>query len=201
MNDVPADPRRLRVSDQERHVVAEVLREAAAEGRIDLDELEERLEATYAARTYGDLVPLTADLPAHQRPGATLEPRQPVRPPVPVPSYSTSFALMAETRRAGVWEVGATHTAVALMGGVVIDLRRARFAEREVTIHAHAVMGGVEIVVNPQTVVVVEGIGVMGGFGEARSKVEAEPGPASPVVRVKGLALMGAVEVKRKKVS
>ena len=52
----------LRVSDKERHEVAEVLREAAGEGRITLEELDERLEATYAARTYADLVPLTADL-------------------------------------------------------------------------------------------------------------------------------------------
>ncbi|MGZ4466074.1 MAG: DUF1707 SHOCT-like domain-containing protein, partial [Nocardioides sp.] len=52
------DPGRLRVSDAERHQVAEVLREAAGEGRLDLDELDARLEAAYAARTYADLVPL-----------------------------------------------------------------------------------------------------------------------------------------------
>ena len=61
------DPARLRISDQERHQVAEMLREAAGEGRLDLDELDERLEATYAARTYADLVPITLDLPAHPR--------------------------------------------------------------------------------------------------------------------------------------
>ena len=54
---------RLRISDADRHQVAELLREAAGEGRLDIDELEERLEATYAAKTYGELVPLTADLP------------------------------------------------------------------------------------------------------------------------------------------
>ena len=35
----PYDPSRMRISDAERHKVAEVLREAAAEGRIDFDEL------------------------------------------------------------------------------------------------------------------------------------------------------------------
>ena len=59
------DPSRLRISDEDRHQVAEVLRQAAGEGRIDLDELDQRLEAAYAAKTYGELVPLTVDLPAH----------------------------------------------------------------------------------------------------------------------------------------
>ena len=60
------DPTQLRVSDEDRHKVAEILREAAGEGRIDLDELDERLEAAYAAKTYADLVPITVDLPAHE---------------------------------------------------------------------------------------------------------------------------------------
>ena len=54
---------RLRISDEDRHQVAELLRQAAGEGRIDLDELDERLEATYPAKTYGELVPITVDLP------------------------------------------------------------------------------------------------------------------------------------------
>ncbi|MCW2760664.1 MAG: hypothetical protein JWR85_865 [Marmoricola sp.] len=54
---------RLRVSDADRHRVAELLREAAGEGRLDIEELDERLEAAYAAKTSADLVPITADLP------------------------------------------------------------------------------------------------------------------------------------------
>ena len=59
------DPAQLRISDAERHQVAEILREAAGEGRLDIDELDQRLESTYAARTYADLVPITFDLPSH----------------------------------------------------------------------------------------------------------------------------------------
>ena len=198
MSDVPADPSRLRVSDEERHAVADLLRHAAGEGRLDLEELEERLERTYAAKTYGELVPLTSDLPATPQHSQALQPRPAARPPVPARTYSSSFALMSETRRSGVWEVGATHTAFALMGAVVLDLREARFAEGHVTINAHALMGGVEVWVSPEMQVVVDGIGVMGAYGEARSRVEGAPSPDAPLVRVKGLALMGAVEVKRK---
>ena len=57
-----------RASDAEREAAADRLRAAAAEGRLDPDELEERLAAAYGARTIGQLVPLTADLPATPAP-------------------------------------------------------------------------------------------------------------------------------------
>ena len=69
----PYDPSQMRISDDDRHQVAEVLREAAAEGRIDLDELDERLEAAYAAKVYEDLVPLTLDLPGPHLPAASAQ--------------------------------------------------------------------------------------------------------------------------------
>jgi hypothetical protein len=191
----PRDPAQMRVSDAERHVVAELLRTAAGEGRLDLEELDQRLEATYAAKTYADLVPITADLPKQ----GTVEPVPAVlHPAVPAPAYGSSFALMSETRRTGVWEAGPTHAAFALMGSVVLDFREAQLTAREVVVTANAVMGSVDVVVNARTQVIVEGIGIMGDFSEARPKVPTDIGPGSPVVRVRGLALMGAVTVKRK---
>jgi Flp pilus assembly protein TadB len=54
----------LRASDSDRERIAERLREATAEGRLLAHELEERLEATFAARTYGELDAVVADLPS-----------------------------------------------------------------------------------------------------------------------------------------
>ena len=48
--------------------MVELLRMAAAEGRLNADELDQRLDAALAARTDGDLEPLTADLPATAEP-------------------------------------------------------------------------------------------------------------------------------------
>lgn len=187
----------LRISDADRHAVAEVLREAAGEGRLDLEELEERLEATYAARTYADLVPITQDLPAGL--GRHAAPYLPGgEAALPVPSPTRSVAVMGDCTRRGVWEVPEHHVAFSLMGGVTLDLREARFAASEVVIEAYAMMAGVDVVVNPSTRVIVEGLGVMGEFKEARAKVPAELTLDSPVVRVKGLALMAGVSVKRK---
>jgi hypothetical protein len=56
--------RPIRASDQERESVVDVLRDAFTDGRLTLDEFEDRTSAAYAARTWADLRELTADLPA-----------------------------------------------------------------------------------------------------------------------------------------
>ena len=61
-------PTRLRTSDKEREQVAEILRAAMTEGRLTLEEGEERLGAVYAAKYRDELIPLTADLPGQGRP-------------------------------------------------------------------------------------------------------------------------------------
>jgi Flp pilus assembly protein TadB len=53
----------LRASDADRDAVTERLREAAGEGRLEPDELEERVGSALRARTYGELARLVADLP------------------------------------------------------------------------------------------------------------------------------------------
>jgi hypothetical protein len=196
------EPDQLRISDADRHRVAEVLRDAAGEGRLDIDELEERLEATYAAKVYGDLVPIIVDLPGNQLNLPTAA--APVLRPAATPAlgtavrHDTSIAIMGGQDRKGVWEVGPTHTAFSMMGGVVIDLRQAVFASPEVVITANAVMGGIDIIVNAHTNVVVQGIGIMGGFDQARDRVPPELDGSSPLVRVRGVALMAGVTVVRK---
>ncbi|MGI5323534.1 DUF1707 domain-containing protein [Actinomadura nitritigenes] len=55
----------IRASDADRDRVAESLREHCAEGRITMDEMQERLESAYAAKTLGDLQEITSDLPEH----------------------------------------------------------------------------------------------------------------------------------------
>lgn len=192
------DPAHLRVSDDERHQVAEILRQAAGEGRLDLDELEERLEATYAARTYADLLPLTRDLPT-QSSVMPVRPHLPAgaAPLVPAVRHDSSIAIMGGVDRKGRWVIGPTHSALAIMAGVDLDLREASFVARETVITANAFWAGIDIIVNEHTHVIVEGVGVMGSFDQT-DKVEPRIAADSPVVRVRGVALMAAVTVIRK---
>lgn len=62
-NETWSGPKRLRTSDTEREQIAEMLRAAMTEGRLTLEEGEERLAAAYAAKFRDELGPLTADLP------------------------------------------------------------------------------------------------------------------------------------------
>lgn len=194
----PHDPAQLRISDADRHKVAEILREAAGEGRIDLGELDDRLEATYSARTYADLVPITADLPVVGRAATPATQPQASGPQLPAVRHDSTFSVLGGASRKGVWELGESHTAFALMAGIDLDLRQARFTSRETVIHANAIWAGIDITVNEFTHVVVDGVGIMGGFDHARDKVEPQLGPDSPVVRIKGFALMAGVTVQRK---
>ncbi len=73
----------LRASDADRDRVADALQRHTAEGRLTLDEFDQRTAAAYAARTIGDLDAITADLPplpeqakpAHTRGTSTISPR------------------------------------------------------------------------------------------------------------------------------
>lgn len=190
----PADGGHLRVSDADRERVADILREAAGEGRLTLDELDQRLDQAYAAKTYAELEIVTRDLPVAgvAAPAARAFPGDRLGG---TPSGTISIACMSEARRAGPWVVPNRYTAVAFMGGVHLDLRQARFSGPAVTIAAFAWMGGVVITVPEDIAVDVSGFGFMGGFDHRASG----PGvPGAPHVKITGFAFMGGVEVRRK---
>ncbi|RNL84548.1 DUF1707 SHOCT-like domain-containing protein [Halostreptopolyspora alba] len=213
MADTPNSPSpdgrdRMRASDTDRDTVAARLREALADGRLTPEEHSNRLDAIYNSTTLGELEPLTADLPA----GTGPERATPPMTASPRPVYGAerveetrasgyvSLAFMGAAERSGNWTVPARYLATAGMGGVSLDLREARFTQREVTIVATAVMGGIEIIVPDDIEVRVHGLGVMGGFGSG-GEVDAPSvtDPGTPIVNVTGLAVMGGVAVERRR--
>ena len=190
----PADRGRMRVSDADREQAADVLREAAGQGRLSMDELDERLELAYAAKTYADLTAVTRDLPQG---GAALSPAAGAVPSRigGTPRNKFSIAILSGARRMGSWVLPSRYVAVAVMGGVELDLREARYSEPEVTLHAYTLMGGIQITVPEDIDVDVSGVAFMGGFDHNATG----PGtPGAPRVRIIGFAMMGGVEVKRK---
>lgn len=79
----PPEQSSLRAGHDDREKVVVRLNSAFAEGRLEVAELDERVAAAYRAKTLGELVPLTADLPASHHPPV---PGQPVPRPVSVPA-------------------------------------------------------------------------------------------------------------------
>jgi Domain of unknown function (DUF1707) len=128
----------LRVSDAEREATVVRLREAGGEGRLTLEELAERVERADAARTRGELDTLTADLPE-----ATA-----YTSPLPLDAARKErrwiVAIMGGEARNGRWRPARRTNAIAVMGGVDIDLREAELADGA-EILAITVMGGVGV--------------------------------------------------------
>jgi hypothetical protein len=197
------DPRHQRASDADREAVAEVLRRAVGDGRLTLDELHERLESTYSAKTYGELEPIVADLPV-ALPPAVRPPSAPAPRPAGAvdriggaPTSQTAVAVFGGAERKGLWVVPESFTAFALFGGIDLDLRTARFEKRDVRLQLTAVFGGIDVVVPEDVEVHVEGVGIFGGFGQPDAP-SGEVAPGGPVIRITGLALFGGVDVKRR---
>ncbi len=169
-----------------------------------MTEFEERLDATYQARTYGELTPITRDLPGA---GVSAPAVDMVKQPVGSGSWPDRIvggegssrwgvAVMGGFQRRGHWTMPRRFNSFAFWGGGELDLRDANFADREVVVNCVAIMGGMNVIVPPGVEVVVRGIGIMGGFDHTQEGVPGDPG--APRVIIQGFAFWGGVGVTRK---
>jgi class 3 adenylate cyclase len=178
-----------RVSDADRDRTVTQLREHVVEGRLTLDEFSERIGRALQATTRADLDAVMKDLPA----GATSRPEQ-SGVPAPRKSRRWHVAVMSGHQTRGRWRIGGKTTAVAVMGGCDLDLRRAEIEGPEVEITAVAFWGGVQIIVPEGFDVELRGFSFMGGRSLRVRDVPIVPG--SPRIVIRGFAVMGGVEVK-----
>lgn len=179
-------PEQLRASDADRERVVEVLREALADGRIDAEEYHERLDTAYAARTLGDLAPLTGDLLP-----LDAQPIQLRSEPI--------MAVFRNESRSGRWVVPAGHTTVAAFGTAEIDLREALLTENYVRLDVSSMLGRVVIRVPEGVEVRMRGRTFL---GRRLSSARTPELPDAPVLEVTGLSILGSVWVvspKRKR--
>ena len=100
MTGSPSDVPSVRIGTAEREAAASALSEHFAAGRLDQDELEERLDRAYAAKTGADLEPLFHDLP---RPGLPVAAPEPDRASGPRRSNVRSALLIAVLVFAVLW--------------------------------------------------------------------------------------------------
>ncbi|MER7723859.1 DUF1707 domain-containing protein [Streptomyces sp. NPDC096323] len=192
-----AEPDVIRASDADRDRIADILREAMAEGRLTADEHAERVDAVYRAKTVGELEPLVRDLPA---PGGT--PRAAAgaaydrTPEVPTGPADNLVAIFSSATRKGRWRVGGRTNAFSLFGSVEIDLTEALFGQRLTVINATSIFGSVDIRVPENISLRGSGTGIFGSF-EVATLESADP--EAPVVAVNGYSVFGSVEAKPKR--
>jgi hypothetical protein len=174
-----------RASDSEREDTVVRLREAAAEGRLTVEELDERIDAAYAATTRAELEPLTADLPEGLAPSGRVQ-----------RGGGTSFllGLLGAGDRRGRWRVAEQVTVVNILGGADLDLREATLAAPEVTIRVFSLLGGSDIIVPDDVHVELSSFALLGGDDLKLDRPE--PPPGAPVVHVKSISILGGTDVK-----
>lgn len=194
VDDVPPAPPRpddhLRISTAERAEAQERLRHAVVRGAIELDEYGDRLASILGAETRRDLRLAVDDLAPVVDPAAA-EAVHTVHRDLPL--RRTVMGVLGSDEATGRWRPADTVTAVGVMGGSRIDLRRAEFDGQRLTINATAVMGGVEIIVPDGVEVTLSGAALLGGRS---CKVAGPVDPAAPTVHVTGYALMGGIDVR-----
>jgi hypothetical protein len=187
----------LRASDADREHHAELLRRAAGEGRLTMDELEERLNTVYETRTHRELERLVADvvvrgddqLPA-TAPGTK---RMPVRRGEGGANWLVS--IMSGRERKGRWRVGANMKVIDIMGGSDLDLNDAELAADEVRMTVFALMGGSTIRVPEGLNVELSEFAFMGGNS---AELGAErPDPGGPTLHIQVISIMGGTDIKR----
>ncbi|MEU7378956.1 MULTISPECIES: DUF1707 domain-containing protein [unclassified Streptomyces] len=187
----------LRASDADRDRIADILREALAEGRLNADEHAERVEGVLNAKTVGELEVFIQDLPAaHQGPAAaayTPAPNRPAAGAIPPVADENVVAVFSQASRRGRWRPGRRVHAYAVFGSVEIDLSEAVFEYQQVVIKAVSVFGDVQVRVPENVSLRGTGGGVLGNF-EVVTLDSAES--EAPVVYVDGWAVLGNVEAR-----
>jgi hypothetical protein len=188
---VPAG--QVRASDAERDEVAAVLSEALAQGRLTSTELAERIDATYAAKTRAELVPLTADLPDDLR-------RSPASPVSAVERQELS-ATFSKVIRSGRWVAGRHTEATARFGALIVNLAEAVLPGREITLDINTFCGKAIITVPENARVIDEGGALFGKrsvTGSAPEGAEGREGQEDgPLIRITGKSTFGKIVVRR----
>lgn len=182
----------LRASHADRDQVVERLRDAAAEGRLDLDELDARLDKALTAKTFGDLEPLTADLPSDTAPGV-----RPGGPPAVPPGDNAPLILKGGIHgasRTGRWHVPPRLAAFGGMGGVTLDFTRVECQLPVIEAEVHGEMAGVTLIIPPDWTADINGVDP--GIGGVKNKTTLEHAPHTPLVRLTGTGGIAGVTIR-----
>lgn len=194
----PAFGRPVPLEQTRERVINQLIQHYAAENLTDAG-LEERLMQVYAANTVPELHALVADLPVaapDAPPGTALSsaPSNAVARADYTSERQVVAAVMGGAERKGVWTPPKQLVVIAAMGGAELDFRQARFGPGVTEVMCFVLMGGVEIVVPPGVHVDLNGLALMGGFGQVGHAPPPDD-PAAPVLKIGGVALMGGVDV------
>jgi hypothetical protein len=191
-------PANIRIGDRERDAVTALLQKATADGRLSMEELDDRLEAALKAKTYADLDPLVADLSA-ELPSQTLSSswRPPQGPPPPGYSRDDPLRLDGGTgteKRRGIWTVPPFIMINQGLGSVKLNFLQANPAAQLIDIQVTGGAGSILLVLPEGWAVNTDRVSK--GWGSKSIKVRREPAPGKPLLVLYGSLGMGSLKVR-----
>lgn len=191
------DFQRMSVEDLKVEVIG-LLKQAYADGRITVDTLERRLKDATGASDKEALLTLISDIPEPEGSSASKSKRDKDRPWLyndRVPRESQSFfSVLGSSNRTGRWQPAQTISCASILGSIKLDFREAEFPPNGIRINGACIMGSIEIIVPPEINVDLSGIPLLGSMDNKSGSGD----PDAPSISIKGFAIMGSVEVKRK---
>ncbi len=182
-----------------REMVIDALSTHFANDALDMDEFEQRVDLAHRATSVAELDELLTDL----EPAAKEEPSESLVPQAEAPQGAIAtrvheakrlLTILSSIQRKGTWRVPKKQRVVTVMGGVDLDFREARFGPGVTEVKVTSVMGGIAIIVPPHLQVECAGVGILGHF-EGMDRSTGERDPDAPLLRITGVAVMGAVEI------
>ena len=194
----PVQPADMEVA---RERAIEVLMEHVSRNVMDLDQFEGLLDAVNRCSTTAELRELLSKLPPLEssKPATDLMPASGGAPVVVdadrVRPHGFLVSVLGSTTRAGRWIPARKTFALGILGGISLDLREAVLGSGVTDVNVLAVLGGIEIIVPPEMAVEVDGMAVLGGF-EYQTDSPLRSNPDLPMLRVRGLAILGGVHVE-----
>jgi hypothetical protein len=191
----------LRVSDADRQHAVRLLDAAYADGRLTRQDHDDRRRAAISSVTFDDIVPLTRDLVAAADEVVAHRSQELAVPvPAPAPVVRTEgtprpamwqVGIFAGASRKGVWHVPSRINAIAMFGGVTIDLTEAVWTSDTIEVNAGALFGGIDIIVPDDVEVRDAAVAIFGGVD-----VTSRTPTGQRVLIVRGFAGFGGVSVK-----
>jgi Domain of unknown function (DUF1707) len=179
----------LRASHADRDRIAEQLRVAAGDGRLTMEELDERLEKALSARTGSELAELVTDLPAVAAGSAVALPAQPKE-------LARIEVSSGSAARQGRWVVPRAMEIKAGSGSVKLDLTQAVLTGSTLTIDAAVRSGSLTIVTKPGIEVVMDEVSVTSGSAKVRQPKDADSVPTVLRVEVSGSVRSGSITAR-----
>jgi hypothetical protein len=190
-----ADPPRTALSPPgliaEREKVVARLSDAFAHDHLNIEEFERRLSLAHERNTVASINQLVDDLAKAD--GEVHA--QALAHASDVPDDEEITAIFGGSQFSGPRPLPRRLKVRAMFGGVLVDLRDALFPDGIIEVEVKAVFGGVQIIVPPTLAVECHGVAILGGF-ETLHRAPANPEPSSPLLRVRGRALFGGVQIE-----